>query len=91
MRKAVLYSVMALSIICVAVSALWIALLSNFLLSTGGTYSRTYEDGGIACGIPVFTRDEWFWPAFQLFGVPLILLIASWRTIAYCSGQIKCR
>lgn len=89
MRKTFWYSLKGVSVAGVAVCALWLVLLSIFLLSTGGTYSRTYEDGSIACGIPVFTREEWFWPAFQLFGVPLALLAASWRTVTYCSGQIR--
>ena len=80
---------MVLSIACIAISALWLVLLSIYVLSTGGTYSRTFADGSIACGISIFTKDEWFWPMFQLFGAPLTLLIAAWRTITYYSGQIK--
>jgi hypothetical protein len=84
-----LYSLMVFSIACAAVSALWPVLLTQLLLSSGGTYSRTYEDGSIACGIPVFDAENWFWPAFQLYGVPLALLAASWRTITYCSNRLK--
>ena len=80
---------MAPSIACVAASALWLILLTVFLLGTGGTYSRAYDDGSIACGIPVFTREEWFWPAFQLFGAPLAVFAASLRTIAYCSSRLR--
>ena len=89
MRRAFWYSLKGVSVVGVAACALWLTLLSMFLLSTGGTYSRTFEDGSIACGIPVFTRGEWFWPAFQLFGAPLAVLVASWRAAAFCSGRIR--
>jgi hypothetical protein len=53
MRRAVLHITTALSFACLAVAALWLILVTLFLLSTGGTYSRTFADGSIACGIPV--------------------------------------
>ena len=83
------YSLKGISVTGVAVCMLWLVLVSVYLLSTGGTYSRTFEDGSIACGIPVFTREEWFRPVCRLFGAPLAVLVASLRTVAYCSGQIK--
>ena len=89
MHRVLWYSLKGISVTVVTVCILWLILLSMFLLSTGGTYYRAFEDGSIACGIPVFTREEWFWPAFQLFGAPLAVLVASWRTVAYCSGRIK--
>jgi O-antigen ligase len=88
MRRVFWHSLRGLSVVGAAACALWLVLLSMFLLSTGGTYSRTFEDGSVACGIPVFTREEWFWPAHQLFGAPLALLVAFWRTAAYSSGRV---
>lgn len=89
MHRVVWYSLKGVSIVGVCVFVLWLTLFSTFMLLTGGTYSRTYEDGSTACGIPIFTRQEWLWPAFQLLGVPIALLIAFWRTVSYCSGKIK--
>jgi hypothetical protein len=84
MRKPILYGLFIPSIICIVLCTTWLVLISNVLLATGGTYGYTTPDGDIVCGIPVFTQDDWSWPAFRLFGVPLVLIIASWRTIAYC-------
>ena len=89
MRKAILYGLLIPSIICLVLCLTWLVLFSISLIGTGGTYSRTFPDGSIACGIPIFPRDEWFWPLFQLFGVPVVLVIASWQTIAYCRRVYK--
>src|SRR6185295_15365699 len=80
----VFYGLLISSISCIVLCSVWLVLLSIYLIGTGGTYSRSFPDGTLACGRPIFTRDAWFWTGFQLFGVPLILMIASCRTIAYC-------
>ena len=89
MRKPVLYSLLIPSITCIVLCSTWLVMISLYFLSTGGTYSQTLSDGSMVCHIPVFTRDSWFWAAFQLFGAPLALIIASWRTIAYCRTKVK--
>ena len=89
MRKPVFDVLLGLSILCIMLCSMWLVLVTMFLIGTGGTYSRTFPDGSMACGIPVFTRDDWFWRVFQLFGVPLILIIASWQTIAYCRRGLQ--
>jgi len=89
MRKPLLYGLLIPSITCIVLCSIWLVLFSTCLIASGGTYSRTLEDGSIACGIPIFDRDALFWAPFQLFGVPLILIGASWRTIAYCRQSLQ--
>ena len=71
------------------VCAVWLVAVALLLLRTGGTYSQSFEDGSLACGIPVFTEGGWFWPAFSLFGAPSILLAACVRTVEYCSRRLR--
>ena len=89
MSRVKLYIVIGLSVAAGAGAVLWMLAVSMFLLATGGTYSRMYEDGTLEWGIPVFTGEEWFRPAFSLFGAPLVVLAASWRTVAYCASWLK--
>lgn len=89
MRRTALRVLTALSAICLAAATVWLLVVSHFLLSTGGTYSRTFPDGSIACGIRVFTSNDWFWPGFRLFGAPLAVIAASGRTIGYCLTRLR--
>lgn len=89
MSRMMTYTVMGLSVAAGAGAVLWLLAVSMFLLATGGTYSRSYDDGTLVCGIPMFTREGWLWPAFSLFGAPFVVLAASWRTVVYCSGRLK--
>ena len=89
MRRSVLHVLAALYAICLAAATIWLALVSLFLLATGGIYSRTFPDGSIACGIRVVTSDDWFWPAFRLFGAPLTVAAAARRTIGYCLARLR--
>ena len=89
MRRTALYSVMSLSVVVGLGVLLWLVLVSIYLIGTDATYSQMYEDGSLQCRIPVFTKEEWFWPVFQLFVVPIIVLAVSWRTVTYCYGRIK--
>lgn len=77
MRNAVFYGLVIPSIVCIAVCSIWLVVVSIFMIGTGGTFSRSLPDGSIECGIPIFSTGEWLWPVFQLFGVPLIMMIAS--------------
>ena len=81
MRRLTLYSVISLSVVAGVGALLWLVVVSIYLIGTDATYSQMSEDGSLACRIPVFTKEEWFWPAFQLFVVPVIVLAASWRTV----------
>lgn len=89
MRSVILHIVRWLSISSALVCVLWLVAVSMSLLATGGTYSRSYPNGVIACQIPVFTEDYWFWPMFRLYGVPLFILLASMRTIGFCAERRK--
>ena len=89
MSRVALYILLLASAITGLACAVWLVAVVLFLLRSGGTYSQTFEDGSIACGIPVFAEGRWFWPAFSLFGAPALLLAASIRTISYCSRRLR--
>jgi hypothetical protein len=85
MQKPMLSTLYVASIICSVLMVLWLILLVGYLILTGATYSYQIqnEDGsiGIICNIPIFTTDNWLWLSFELFGVPIIVLIAAIQTI----------
>ena len=88
MGRVTLHILMWVSAIAGLACAVWLVTVFLFLLQSGGTYSVTFEDGSIACGIPVFPEGQWFWPAFSLFGAPAVLLAACVRTVNYCSRRL---
>lgn len=89
MGRATLYILLLLSAITGVACAVWLVVVVLFLWRGGGTYSQTFEDGSIACGIQVFPEGKWFWPAYSLLGAPAMLLAACVRTIAYCSRRLS--
>ena len=84
MRKLVISAFFVFSVVCAALASLWLVLITHHLITTGATYSRTVtaEDGSnlIICGISIFNREDWLWSSFELFGVQILILIASIRT-----------
>ena len=72
------------SIMCAMLMVLWFVGVTLYLVDTGATYSYEFqaEDGsfGMACGVPIFTSENWLWRSFELFGVPTFVLLASLQT-----------
>lgn len=71
---------------------LYFAAAFFYLAETKGTYSYTFQTSSgsfaTACGIPFFTKEDWLWTAFELFGVPLIILLAAVRTIQFLHRRL---
>ncbi|HEX8266078.1 MAG TPA: hypothetical protein VF596_11775 [Pyrinomonadaceae bacterium] len=86
MRKPFLLTLHTASIICALLAVLWLIFLVVFIIIIdGGTYTsrELREDGSFAIvhNVPLFTADNWTWVAFQLFGIPVLVLIAAIQTI----------
>lgn len=88
MFRAVFVFLKGISIFLLSLMILWMLLVSFILLETGAKYSIVTESGAMACNIPIFTRETWLWVLFELYGLPSIILAASWRTKNFCNEKL---
>ena len=86
-KKIALEIFLTLFVLLVFASALWLVGAIVYFTSTGGTYSVIQQNGLKACGIPFFTQENWF-DVLLVFGVPILILIASIFLTRLCNSKI---
>jgi len=75
--------------ISASVAAVWLLAIVVFIVTTGGKYFQTFESGSMACGIPIFTAENWIYASLQLFVIPMMILVVSIRLLRRYSRRLS--